>query len=159
MKFQDSSQPLWLLSHIVWKLVGIIEDVIFRSGSCAVVSILLLQSFAVADPEGGQGVRSNPPFRQNHFNFMGIFMKVQVKVPKRTPLWPFEPPHQKSWIRPCLVCRFDLPFSSLSGDTLNRGSMTLFKNNLLASSYSDESVYYDAHNGLSPSNLVFRPDL
>ena len=31
---------------------------------------------SVADSEGVQGVRSNPPFRQNYFNFMGIFMKI-----------------------------------------------------------------------------------
>ena len=31
---------------------------------------------SVADSEGVQGIRSNPPFRQNYFNFMGIFMKI-----------------------------------------------------------------------------------
>ena len=31
---------------------------------------------SVADSEGVQGVRLNPPFRQNYFNFMGIFMKI-----------------------------------------------------------------------------------
>ena len=31
---------------------------------------------SVADSEGVQGVRSSPPFRQNYFIFMGIFIKI-----------------------------------------------------------------------------------
>ena len=56
---------------------------------------------AVADLEGVRGVRSNPPLGPNYFKFMGKLKKIQVKCSKRTPLRGFEPPFQKSWIRPC----------------------------------------------------------
>ena len=31
---------------------------------------------SVAGPEEVQGVRTNPPFRQNYFNFMEFFLKI-----------------------------------------------------------------------------------
>ena len=54
---------------------------------------------AVADPEGVQEIRSNPPLELNYFIFMGNFRKNEAKLRKRTPLSEFEPPVQKSWIR------------------------------------------------------------
>ena len=54
---------------------------------------------SVADPEGVQGVRSNPPFGLNYFIFMGNFRKNEAKLEKPTPLSEFEPPIKKSWIR------------------------------------------------------------
>ena len=40
---------------------------------------------SVADPEGVQGVRSNPPLELNYFIFMGNFRKNEAKLRKRTP--------------------------------------------------------------------------
>ena len=40
---------------------------------------------SVADPEGVQGVRSNPPPELNYFIFMGNFRKNETKLRKRTP--------------------------------------------------------------------------
>ena len=53
----------------------------------------------MADPEGVQGVRSNPPLELNYFIFMGNFRKNEAKLRKQTPLSEFEPPIQKYWIR------------------------------------------------------------
>ena len=53
----------------------------------------------MADPEGVQGVRSNPPLELNYFIFMGNFRKNEATLRKQTPLSEFEPPIQKSWIR------------------------------------------------------------
>ena len=64
----------------------------------------------VADLEGVRGVRSNPPLGPNYFRFMGKLKKIQVKCSERTPLLRgFEPPFQKSWIRPWLGPRSKLP--------------------------------------------------
>ena len=41
--------------------------------------------YPVADPEGVQGVRSNPPLELNYFIFMGNFRKNEAKLRKRTP--------------------------------------------------------------------------
>ena len=58
-----------------------------RSGICLAKS--------VADPEGVQGVRLNPPLRPNYFISMGIYLKSWVKPTKRTPLCKFEPALQE----------------------------------------------------------------
>ena len=81
----------------------------------------------VADPEGGQGVRSQPlnapvfkyPIKMKYFglrktklfHFHGIFKKNEIKSAKRTPTQPnytYEPPFRKSWIRPWLGLCFSL---------------------------------------------------
>ena len=36
-----------------------------------------------ADPEGVQGIRSNPPFSQDYFFFIGNSKKNQVKLTKQ----------------------------------------------------------------------------
>ena len=51
----------------------------------------------MADTEGVQGVRSNPPLELNYFISMGNFRKNEAKLRKRTPLSEFEPPIKKSW--------------------------------------------------------------
>ena len=70
---------------------------------------------------GGSGVRSNPhpcpTFRNillkwpNYFNFMGSFKKIEIKLAERPPtLYIYEPPSQKSWIRPWtgpLICKMN----------------------------------------------------
>ena len=58
--------------------------------------------YAVADPEGVQRVRSNPPLELNYFIFMGNFRKNEAKLRNRIPLSEFEPPIQKSWIHSCI---------------------------------------------------------
>ena len=40
----------------------------------------------LADPEGVQGVCSNPPLELNYFIFMGNFRKNEAKLVKRHPL-------------------------------------------------------------------------
>ena len=40
---------------------------------------------AVADPEGVQGVRSNPPLELNYFIFMGNFRKNEATLKKTNP--------------------------------------------------------------------------
>ena len=54
----------------------------------------------VADLEGIQGVRSNSPLESNYLIFMGNFKKFCVHLGKRTGISTFEPPLEKSWIRP-----------------------------------------------------------
>ena len=49
--------------------------------------------------------------------------------------------------------------SSLSDETLNRGSMTIFQDKLLTRTDSDEAGDYVVPNVLSPRDLVFRPDI
>ena len=43
-------------------------------------------TLSVADLEGVQGVRSNPPLDQNYLIFMGNFKIFCVKLGQRTPL-------------------------------------------------------------------------
>ena len=50
-------------------------------------------------------------------------------------------------------------FSSLSGETLNRGHMTFFNDKLLTRTYCDEAGDYAVPNVLSPRGLVFKPDI
>ena len=50
-------------------------------------------------------------------------------------------------------------FSSLSDETLKRGSMTIFQDKLLTRTDSDEAGDYVVPNVLSPRDLVFRPDI
>ena len=58
-----------------------------------------MRLISVADPEGVQVVRSNPPLELNYSIFMGNLKKNKAKIGKRTPLSEFEPPIQKSCIR------------------------------------------------------------
>ena len=55
---------------------------------------------SVVGPEGVQGVRSNPPLRPNYLISMDNFKKNYAKSRKRNPQCEFEPPLQKSGIRP-----------------------------------------------------------
>ena len=50
-------------------------------------------------------------------------------------------------------------YSSLSDETLNRGPMTIFQDNLLTRTYCGEAGDYVVPNVLSPRDLVFRPDI
>ena len=50
-------------------------------------------------------------------------------------------------------------FSSRSDETLNRGLMIIFQDKLLTRANCDEARDYVAHNVLSPSDLVFRPEV
>ena len=70
-------------------------------GNLPFVELVWEQCSSVADLEGVQGVSSNPPLDPKYFIFMGNFKRFCVKVGKRTPFSTFEPPLQKSWIRPC----------------------------------------------------------
>ena len=45
----------------------------------------------MADPEGVQGVRSNPPLELNYFIFMGNFRKNEAKLRKRNPFLNLNP--------------------------------------------------------------------
>ena len=45
----------------------------------------------MADPEGVQGVRSNPPLELNYFIFMGNFRKNEAKLRKQTPFLNLNP--------------------------------------------------------------------
>ena len=56
-------------------------------------------------------------------------------------------------------CGFDPGFSSLSGETLNRGPMTIFQDKQLTRTDCDEAGDYVVLNVLSPMVLVFRPDI
>ena len=50
-------------------------------------------------------------------------------------------------------------FSSLSGETFNRGPMTIFHDKLLTRTDCDEAGDYVVPNVLSPMDLVFRRDI
>ena len=67
----------------------------------------LIYTSSLADTEVA---RLDPPLRHSYSIFMGNFQKNldkilnnQVQLPNRTPLCKFEPPIQKSWIRPMLL--------------------------------------------------------
>ena len=50
---------------------------------------------------GGSGGSNEPPLEPKLFHFHGEFQEKLVKLHKSNPLSKFEPPIQKSWIRPC----------------------------------------------------------
>ena len=60
-----------------------------------------LTPWAVEDLEGVRVDRLNPPLEPNYFTFMGKFMKNLLNDENNPPFDGFEPPFQKSWIRPC----------------------------------------------------------
>ena len=64
--------------------------------------MLYFFNITVANPEGVRGVQTNPRLSLNYFIFMGNFRKKWSDCTNRTPLSLFEPPIQKSWIRPCI---------------------------------------------------------
>ena len=57
------------------------------------------------------------------------------------------------------MVKADPGFSSLSGETLNRGPMTIFQDKLLTRTECDEAGGYFVPNVLCPRDLVFRPDI
>ena len=52
---------------------------------------------------------------------------------------------------------FDPPIISLSDETLKRGSMTIFNDNLLTRTCNDEAGNGILSNALIPRELVFKP--
>ena len=50
-------------------------------------------------------------------------------------------------------------FSSVLDMTLNRGSMTIFEDQVLTRAYCDEPEYYSLSYELNTTDLVFRPEL
>ena len=85
---QGFFQPFWegVLGPLLWEIFGILTKIgkistiifymIFLNRDPKTALNHSYSWLSVADSEGVQGVRSNPPFRQNYFNFMGIFMKI-----------------------------------------------------------------------------------
>ena len=66
-------------------------------------------NIAVADPEGVQGVRSNPSLELNYFIFMGNFRKNEEKHP---PFLNLNPLFSNPGSAPVLVT-FSVPINSL----------------------------------------------
>ena len=87
------------------KLVFNLFVQMFALFSSYFISIDADSTIPVADPEGGQGVRSNPPLELNYFIFMRNFRKSEAKLRKRTPSLNLNPQYRNPGSAPAFCLK------------------------------------------------------